>query len=133
MICRSTRKLRAKSLTTPTPTESTKEKEVVLRLDRRIAPIKAAVLPLVKNKPDIVNKAKEVYDLLKPHFSVQYDETGSIGRRYRRQDEIGTVFCLTIDFDTLKDDAVTIRDRDTMQQERVEISKLIAVISAKLK
>nr|AQS33337.1 hypothetical protein [uncultured bacterium] len=115
-----------------TTTESAKEEEIVLRLDKKIAPIKAAVLPLVKNKPDIVNKAKEVYDLLKPHFSVQYDEAGSIGRRYRRQDEIGTVFCLTIDFDTLKDNAVTIRDRDTMQQERIEISKLIATISTKL-
>ena len=115
-----------------TTTESVKEEEIVLRLDKKIAPIKAAVLPLVKNKPEVVKKAREVYDLLKPHFSVQYDEAGSIGRRYRRQDEIGTVFCITCDFDTLKDNAVTIRDRDTMQQERIEISKLIATISAKL-
>jgi len=113
-------------------TEAVKETEVVLKLDRKLAPIKAAVLPLVKNKPEIVKKAKEVYQLLKPYFMCQYDEVGSIGRRYRRQDEIGTVFCLTCDFETLEKGDVTIRDRDTMKQERVKISDLIGVLKEKL-
>lgn len=113
-------------------TEATKEMEIILKLDRKLAPVKAAVLPLVKNKPEVVKKAKEVYDLLKSHFSIQYDETGSIGRRYRRQDEIGTVFCLTTDFDTLKDNTVTIRDRDTMKQERVRINELIECLRKQL-
>jgi len=107
-----------------TTTEATKEVEVVLRLHKTLSPIKVAVLPLVKNKEEIVKKAKEVFELLKPHFMCQYDEVGSIGRRYRRQDEIGTPFCITIDFDTLKQEDVTVRDRDTMEQERVEIKNL---------
>jgi len=102
--------------------------EIVLKLKKQLAPIKVAVLPLVRNKEEIVNKAKEVHDLLKPHFMTQYDETGSIGRRYRRQDEIGTPFCVTIDFDTLNDNKVTIRDRDTMEQERVKIDELVEKI-----
>ncbi len=113
-------------------TESTKEVEVVLKLDKKIAPIKVAVLPLVKNKEELVKKAQEVYQLLKPYFICQYDELGSIGRRYRRQDEIGTPYALTIDFDTLKDDTVTIRDRDTMKQERVKIENLISTLKEKL-
>ncbi len=106
-------------------TKATKEKEIVLRLDKRLAPIKVAVLPLVRNKPKIVKKAKEVLNLIKPYFMAQYDETGSIGRRYRRQDEIGTPYCITIDFDTLKDNTVTVRDRDTMKQERIKVDSLI--------
>jgi len=85
-------------------------------------------LPLVKNKPEIVEKAKEVYSFLKQNFVCQYDESGSIGRRYRRQDEIGTVFCITIDFQTLEDNTVTVRDRDTMEQRRssaMSIDKII--------
>ncbi len=113
-------------------TESTKETEIMLALDNRLAPIKVAVLPLVKNKPELVKKAKEIYKMLKPHFSCQYDETGSIGRRYRRQDEIGTVFAITVDFQTLEDKTVTLRNRDTMKQERIEISELTRKISAKL-
>ncbi|MBZ9572334.1 glycine--tRNA ligase [Patescibacteria group bacterium] len=113
-------------------TESTKEIEVLLKLDKKLAPIKVAVLPLVRNKPEIVKKAKEVYQLLKPHFICQYDELNSIGRRYRRQDEIGTPFALTIDFETLKKQDVTIRDRDTMKQERVKIKDLIEVLKEKL-
>ena len=105
-------------------TKSTKEVEVLLKLDKKIAPIKVAVLPLVRNKPELVKKAKEVYQILKPHFACQYDELGSIGRRYRRVDEIGCPWAITIDFDTLKDDTVTLRDRDTMIQERVKISDL---------
>jgi len=105
-------------------TKATKEIEILLKLDKKLAPIKVAVLPLVRNKPELVKKAKEVYQLLKPHFVCQYDELGSIGRRYRRQDEIATVFCLTCDFQTLEDDTLTVRYRDTMKQERVKIKDL---------
>jgi len=105
-------------------TKATKEVETILRLNKSLAPIKVAVLPLVKNKPEIVKRAEEIYQTLKPHFMCQYDEAGSIGRRYRRQDEIGTVFCLTIDFDSLEKNDVTVRDRDTMKQERVKLEQL---------
>ncbi|HRR39513.1 MAG TPA: glycine--tRNA ligase [Candidatus Paceibacterota bacterium] len=105
-------------------TKSTKEIETVLRFNKKTAPVKIAILPLVKNKPEIVEKAKEIYHLLKPYFVCQYDEKGSIGRRYRRQDEIGTLYCLTIDFESLKNNDVTIRNRDTMQQERVKTKDL---------
>ena len=116
-----------------TTTEATKEIEIVLKLHKLLSPIKIAVLPLVKNKEEIVKKAREVFELLKPHFMSQYDEVGSIGRRYRRQDEIGTPFCVTIDFETLKQDDVTVRDRDTMEQERVKIEELVAYLEVKLK
>ncbi|MBU3896228.1 glycine--tRNA ligase [Patescibacteria group bacterium] len=107
-------------------TESTKEKEIMLNLSKTLAPIKVAVLPLVKNKEEVVKKAREVFNLLKKDMACQYDESGSIGRRYRRQDEIGTPNCLTIDFDSLKNDDVTVRDRNTMKQERVKIKDLPA-------
>ena len=113
-------------------TKATKEVEILLKLDKKIAPIKVAVLPLVRNKPELVEKAKKVYWMLKPHFVCQYDELGSIGRRYRRQDEIGTIFCLTCDFQTLEDDTLTVRDRDTMEQERIKISDLIKTLKEKL-
>ena len=113
-------------------TEATKEIEVLLKIHKDLAPIKVAVLPLVRNKPELVKKAKEVYQILKPHFACQYDELGSIGRRYRRQDEVGTIFCLTIDFETLKQDDLTVRDRDTMKQERVKIDDLGRVLKEKL-
>jgi glycyl-tRNA synthetase len=113
-------------------TQSIKEEEIVLRLNKRIAPITIAVLPLVKNKEPLANKAKEVYKSLKSNFTCQYDETGSIGKRYRRQDEIGTPFCVTVDFDTLENDEVTVRDRDTMAQDRVKIENLAQVIKEKL-
>jgi len=109
-------------------TKAVKEIESVLKLDKRLAPIKIAVLPLVRNKPELVKKAKEVYQLLKSHFSCQYDELGSIGRRYRRIDEIAVPFAITIDFDTLKDNTVTLRDRDTMKQERIKIEELVEVL-----
>jgi len=115
------------------------ETRVVMRFHPRIAPIKAAVFPLLKNKPDLVAKAKEVRDLLRPHMSVFYDETGAIGRRYRRQDEAGTPYCLTIDFDTLGEkgpelkDTVTLRDRDTLKQERVKISELPALLLSRIR
>lgn len=113
-------------------TEATKEEEILLKLDKKLAPIKVAVLPLVKNKPDISKKAKEVYQLIKPRFMARYDESGSIGRRYRRQDEIGTLYCVTIDFDTLDDNDVTVRDKDTMKQKRVRIEKLLDYLAEKL-
>ena len=114
-------------------TESVKEMEVVLKLHKDLAPIKVAVLPLVKNKKELVKKARQVYDLIKPHFMSQYDEAGAIGRRYRRQDEIGTPLTITIDFDSIKQDDLTIRDRDSMRQERVKIEKLVDYFCSLLK
>ncbi len=96
----------------------------VLKLPYFLAPVKCAILPLLKNKEELVNKAREVFDTLKMHFQCQYDEKDAIGRRYRRQDAIGTPFCVTIDFDTLQDGTVTLRDRDSMQQTRVLITDL---------
>lgn len=109
-------------------TEATKEIETLLKFHRKLSPIKVAVLPLVKNKPKVVKKAKEVYQTLRPYFVCQYDEVGSIGRRYRRQDEVGTIAAITIDFDTLEDETVTVRDRDTMKQERVKIKDLVGFL-----
>lgn len=113
-------------------TKATKEVEVLLNLDKSLAPIKVAVLPLVKNKPKLVKKAKEVYQMLKPYFMAQYDEVSSIGRRYRRQDEIGTVFAITVDFESLEKNDVTVRDRDTMKQKRVKIKNLTPFLKEKL-
>ncbi|PIZ01175.1 glycine--tRNA ligase [bacterium (Candidatus Gribaldobacteria) CG_4_10_14_0_8_um_filter_33_9] len=112
--------------------ESTKEKEIVLHLDKKLSPIKIAVLPLIKNKPELIKKAREVHQTLKPYFAIQYDEAGAIGRRYRRQDEIGTPFCLTIDFETLEKNDLTVRDRDTMKQERIKIDDLIDFLFSKI-
>ena len=115
------------------------ESRVVMKFHPRIAPIKVAVFPLLKNKPALVEKAKAVRDLLRPHMSVFYDEAGAIGRRYRRQDEAGTPFGVTIDFDTLGEqgpelqDTVTLRDRDTMKQERVKIGDLVSLLLAKIR
>jgi len=114
-------------------TKSVKDKEVLLKIHRKIAPIKVAILPLVKNKPELTKKAKEVHKMLKAYFVCQYDEVGSIGRRYRRQDEIGTPFALTVDFESLKDEDVTIRDRDTMKQERIKIKDIVPLLTEKLK
>jgi glycyl-tRNA synthetase len=101
------------------------EKRAVLKLPAHLAPVKVAVSPLLKNKPELVKKAQEVYKMLKQEFgNVMYDDNGNIGKRYRRQDEIGTPYCVTIDFDTLKDDTVTIRHRDTTKQERAKIKDL---------
>src|SRR5439155_9572489 len=105
----------------------------------RIAPIKVAVFPLLKNKPQLVSKAKAVRDLLRPHLSVFYDEAGAIGRRYRRQDEAGTPFGVTIDFETLGEqapelkDTVTLSDRDSMKQERVKIADLPPLLLDKVR
>jgi glycyl-tRNA synthetase len=99
----------------------------VLRLDWRLAPYQVAVLPLSK-KPELEGVSREVLDILQPHFMCDYDVTQSIGRRYRRQDEVGTPFCITVDFDTLEDRSVTVRDRDTMQQVRVKIDELLITL-----
>jgi glycyl-tRNA synthetase len=107
------------------------EKRVVLKLDPRLAPYKAAVLPLSRNA-DLTPKAKAVADLLRKHWNVDFDDAGSIGKRYRRQEEIGTPYCVTVDFDSLEDDAVTVRDRDTMAQERVAIGKLESYLAGRL-
>lgn len=114
-----------------TTTESNKEVETVLRLHKSLAPIKVAVLPLSKKEP-LSTKAKEIALELKKQFVCTYDEVASIGRRYRRQDEIGTPYCVTVDFDSLEDDKVTIRDRDTMAQERVAINELSDILREKL-
>ena len=101
------------------------EKRVYLQLPEHLAPVKFAVSPLLKNKPELVEKAREVYSLLKKkHGAVMWDDNGNIGKRYRRQDEIGTPYCVVIDFDSLEDDSVTIRSRDTTDQKRVKISDL---------
>ena len=107
------------------------DKRVVLRLDRRLAPIKVAVLPLSK-KEELSEPARKLADKLRAHWNVDFDVSGAIGRRYRRQDEIGTPFCVTFDFDTLEDDAVTVRERDTMEQERVKLDDLEAYLAARL-
>jgi glycyl-tRNA synthetase len=110
------------------------ETRVVLKFDKRLAPIKIAIFPLAKNKPVLVEKAKEVFDMLASEFMCEFDDSGNIGKSYRRQDEIGTPYCVTIDFDTIeKEEAtVTVRDRDTMEQERVAIPKLISYFTKKL-
>jgi glycyl-tRNA synthetase len=103
----------------------------VLRLDYRLAPIKAAVLPLSRNE-DLSPVARNLAQELRGYWNIDFDDSGAIGRRYRRQDEIGTPFCVTVDFDTLDDQAVTVRERDTMQQERVSLGKLREYLGAKL-
>jgi glycyl-tRNA synthetase len=107
------------------------EARTVLRLHHRLAPNKVAVLPLSK-KETLTPLSRQVLALLQPHFQCDYDETQSIGRRYRRQDEVGTPYCVTVDFDSLDDGAVTIRDRDTLDQVRVPVDKLVEELSARL-
>jgi glycyl-tRNA synthetase len=102
------------------------ETRVYLKLPKHLAPVKYCVSPLLKNKPELVTKAREVYAALqKKHGAVMWDDNGNIGKRYRRQDEIGTPYCVVIDFDTLQDDTVTVRHRDTTEQTRIKISELI--------
>lgn len=107
------------------------DKRVVLKLDRRLAPVKVAVLPLSK-KDTLTPTAEKVAETLRQYWNIEYDTSGAIGRRYRRQDEIGTPFCVTVDFDTLEDGAVTVRERDTMEQERVKIDELEAYLAQRL-
>ena len=107
------------------------DKRVVLRLDKRLAPIKVAVLPLSRNA-DLTPRAKELAARLRQSWMVDFDDAGAIGRRYRRQDEIGTPFCVTVDFDTLEDQAVTVRERDSMGQERVSLDQVEAYLATRL-
>ena len=107
------------------------EERIVMRFHPRLAPIKAAIFPLV-NKDGMDERARELYRQLKPHFNVVYDQSGAIGRRYRRQDEAGTPFCITVDGDTMKDGTVTIRDRDTLKQERIPLTEVRGVIEKAL-
>lgn len=111
------------------------EKRVFLKLSPKVAPVKVAVFPLLKNKEALTAKAQEVYKVLRKEFgAVEYDDSGSIGKRYRRQDEIGTPFCVTIDFDTIEksDHPVTVRDRDTGKQEQIHLKDLVSYIGQKL-
>ncbi len=109
------------------------EKRVYMKFKPSIAPVKTAVFPLLKNKPELVKKAREVYENLKKEIpQIMWDDNGNVGKRYRRQDEIGTPFCITIDFETLDDNAVTVRDRDSGKQERVMINKLYDYLKVKI-
>lgn len=108
------------------------EKRTVLKFHPRMAPIKAAVLPLVKNKPELVEKARKLYEKLQRRWNIFWDVSGAIGRRYRRMDEAGTPFCITIDFDTLEDDTVTIRDRDTTDQIRLPITDVYSYLEERI-
>ena len=107
------------------------EKRTVLRLDHRLAPVKAAVLPLSRNA-DLSPKARDLAAQLRKRWNVDFDDASAIGRRYRRQDEIGTPYCVTVDFETLNDQAVTVRERDSMHQDRVGIDALEAYLSERL-
>ena len=109
-----------------------KEKRVVLKLHPKLAPYKVGVFPLLANKEDLVVKARSVYELVRAHFVSVFDDRGNIGKRYYAQDEIGTPYCVTIDFQTLTDDTVTVRDRDTTKQERIRVQELVHYFSDKL-
>jgi glycyl-tRNA synthetase len=114
------------------------ERRTVLRFHPRVAPVKVGIFPLLKNRPELVAKAREVYAMLKPHMNCFYDETAAIGRRYARQDEVGTPFGVTIDFETLGEkgpelaDTVTVRERDSGDQHRVRISELRGWLQGRL-
>lgn len=101
-------------------------KRTLLKLNPKIAPYKVAVFPLLANKEKLVNKANVIYEILKKDFVVAWDDRGNIGKRYFSQDEIGTPWCVTVDFQTLDDETVTVRDRDTTKQERVSVDKLLS-------
>jgi glycyl-tRNA synthetase len=103
----------------------------VLRLDYRLAPVKAALLPLSRNE-DLSPVARKLANDLRESWNIDFDDSGAIGRRYRRQDEIGTPFCITVDFDSLQDQAVTVRERDSMEQQRVSLDKLKGYLAEKL-
>ena len=107
------------------------EMRTVLHFAPIIAPIKVAVFPLMK-KEALQKEAKKIFEKIKNIWATEYDETGAIGRRYRRQDELGTPFCITVDYDTLEDNTVTIRDRDTMEQKRIAIDKIISHLNEAL-
>jgi len=100
------------------------ETRVVLKFDKRLAPIKIAIFPLLKNKPELIKLARQIYEKLRVDFMCEFDDSDNIGKRYRRQDEIGTPYCITVDFDSLANNDVTIRDRDTMKQIRIKTPTL---------
>jgi len=109
------------------------EERVVMKFPKSIAPIKMAIFPLLKNKPELVKKAQEVFDSIKSDYMCEFDDNGNIGKRYRRQDEIGTPYCVTIDFETLENDTITVRNRDTMEQKRIKIEELKSFLEENLK
>jgi glycyl-tRNA synthetase len=101
---------------------------LVMKFPKKLAPVQVAVFPLLKNKPELAGKAEEIFNGLRKHFRCEFDDNGNVGKRYRRQDEIGTPYCVTVDFETLENDTVTVRDRDTMEQTRVAVADLISYI-----
>ena len=109
------------------------EKRVLMKFPKKLAPVKIAVFPLLKNKPELVDKARKIFDELKVEFMCEFDDNGNIGKRYRRQDEIGTPYCVTVDFEALEDNSVTVRSRDTMKQTRVRIEALKDYFEEKFK
>jgi glycyl-tRNA synthetase len=111
--------------------EGKSEERIVLKLDKRLSPVKIAILPLMK-KEELSVPARKIWQDLSKRYFCEFDISGSIGKRYRRQDEIGTPYCLTFDYDSITDESVTVRDRDTMQQERVKISDLKKYLEEKL-
>jgi len=112
--------------------EGETEIRTVMKFPKWLSPIKVAILPLSKNEK-LIPVAKEIYENMLPHFICEYDETQSIGKRYRRQDEIGTPYCVTVDFESIEDKSVTVRDRDTMKQDRIAIKKLQSYLNEKFK
>lgn len=108
------------------------ETRTVLKFDPKVAPYKVAVFPLLKNKPELVKRAREIFNDLKQYFVCEFDDNGNIGKRYRRQDEIGTPFCVTVDFDSLEKGDVTVRDRDSMEQERIKAENLKEYLKSKI-
>ncbi len=107
------------------------ETRTVLKFPPKLAPVKVAIFPLLKNKPELVKKAQDIFNELKFKYMSEFDSSDNIGKRYRRQDEIGTPYCLTIDFQTLEDGTITLRDRDTMKQERVKVKELLNILKEK--
>lgn len=108
------------------------EKRQYFSFPYAIAPVKVAVFPLLKSKPELVSKARKIFDSMLPLYNVDYDSAGAIGRRYRRADEAGTPFCVTVDFDTLENDTVTVRYRDSMEQVRVNVADLNEYLNKEL-
>jgi glycyl-tRNA synthetase len=108
----------------PASANASAGKRVVLKLHPKLAPYKVAVFPLLANKPQLVEKARKIYEDLKPYFMTTWDDRGNIGKRYYSQDEIGTPYCVTVDFDTLENDTITVRDRNSTKQERIKIDKI---------
>jgi glycyl-tRNA synthetase len=109
------------------------EPRTIMHFDPKIAPVKAAIFPLIK-KPELIKVAEDIFKTLSKRWNVEYDESGAVGKRYRRQDEIGTPYCITVDFETIeKDNMVTIRDRDTTEQQRIAISEVEKYLEEKLK